>query len=95
MSKRSEKRERRNYGDEFRRNAISLVEDQGYTNAQITDGHFEAFNNREPVSKGGTHSGTIPPQTEANVGESSVPPCVPQPVKRRKPRKTLGSRGFQ
>ena len=34
MSKRSEKRERRSYGDEFRRNAISLVEDQGYTNAQ-------------------------------------------------------------
>ena len=34
MSKRSGKRERRNYGDEFRRNAISLVEDQGYTNAQ-------------------------------------------------------------
>ena len=34
MSKKSVKRERRSYGDEFRRNAISLVEDQGYTNAQ-------------------------------------------------------------
>ena len=34
MSKKSEKRERLNYGDEFRRNAVSLVEDQGYTNAQ-------------------------------------------------------------
>jgi len=34
MSKKSGKRERRSYGDEFRRNAVSLVEDQGYTNAQ-------------------------------------------------------------
>jgi len=34
MSKKSEKRERRSYGAEFRRNAVSLVEDQGYTNAQ-------------------------------------------------------------
>ena len=34
MSKTSEKRERRSYGDEFRRNAISLVEDQGHTTVQ-------------------------------------------------------------
>ena len=34
MSRKSGKRERRVYGDEFRRNAVSLVEDQGYTNAQ-------------------------------------------------------------
>jgi transposase len=34
MPKKSVKRERRSYGDEFRRNAISLVEDRGYTNAQ-------------------------------------------------------------
>ena len=34
MSKKSVKRERRSYSDEFRRNAILLVEDQGYTAAQ-------------------------------------------------------------
>ena len=34
MPKSSVKRERRRYGEEFRLNAISLVEDQGYTNAQ-------------------------------------------------------------
>ena len=34
MSKGSKKRERRSFTDEFRRNAISLVEDQGYTTAQ-------------------------------------------------------------
>ena len=34
MSRKSGKRERRVYGDEFRRNAVSLVEDQGYTNVQ-------------------------------------------------------------
>ena len=34
MPKKSVKQERRSYGDEFRQNAISLVEDQGYTNAQ-------------------------------------------------------------
>jgi len=30
----SEKRVRRKHSDEFRRNAVSLVEDQGYTTAQ-------------------------------------------------------------
>ena len=34
MSKKSEKRVRRIHSDEFRRNAISMVEDQGYTTAQ-------------------------------------------------------------
>jgi transposase len=34
MSGKSGKRERRVYGDEFRRSAVSLVEDQGYTNSQ-------------------------------------------------------------
>lgn len=34
MPKSSVKRERRRYVEEFRLNAISLVEDQGYTNAQ-------------------------------------------------------------
>jgi transposase len=34
MSKRSEKRVRRTHSDEFRRNAVSLVDDQGYTVAQ-------------------------------------------------------------
>ena len=34
MKKKSEKRLRRRHSDEFRRNAVSLVEDQGYTTAQ-------------------------------------------------------------
>lgn len=34
MKKNSEKRVRRKHSDEFRRNAVSLVEDQGYTTAQ-------------------------------------------------------------
>ena len=34
MSKKSVKRERRSHSHEFRLNAISLVEDQGYTVAQ-------------------------------------------------------------
>ena len=34
MSKGSGKRVRRTHSDEFRRNAVSLVEDQGYTTAQ-------------------------------------------------------------
>ena len=34
MSKKTEKRVRRNHTDEFRRNAVSMVEDQGYTTAQ-------------------------------------------------------------
>ena len=35
MSKKSGWSERRVYSDEFRRNAVSLVEDQGYTNAAV------------------------------------------------------------
>ena len=34
MSRRSGKNGRRVHSDEFRRSAVSLVEDQGYTNAQ-------------------------------------------------------------
>lgn len=34
MKKKSEKRLRRKHADEFRRNAVSLVEEQGYTTAQ-------------------------------------------------------------
>ena len=34
MSKKSGKRVRRTHSDEFRRNAVSMVEDQGYTTAQ-------------------------------------------------------------
>ena len=34
MSKKSVKQVRRNHSDEFRRNAISMVEDQGYTTTQ-------------------------------------------------------------
>ncbi len=34
MKKKSEKQVRRRHSDEFRRNAVSLVEDQGYTTAQ-------------------------------------------------------------
>jgi len=34
MKKNSEKRVRRKHSDEFRRSAVSLVEDQGYTTAQ-------------------------------------------------------------
>ena len=34
MKKNSEKRVRRKHSDEFRRNAVSLVEGQGYTTAQ-------------------------------------------------------------
>ena len=34
MSKKSVKRVRRTHSDEFRRNAVSMVEDQGYTTAQ-------------------------------------------------------------
>ena len=35
MSKKSGQSERRVFSDEFRRNAVSLVEDQGYTNAEV------------------------------------------------------------
>lgn len=35
MSKKSGSSERRVHSDEFRRNAVSLVEDQGYTNAEV------------------------------------------------------------
>ena len=34
MSKKSGKRVRRTHSDEFRRNAVSMVEDQGYSTAQ-------------------------------------------------------------
>ena len=34
MSKKQVKRVRRSYSDEYRRNAVSLIEDQGYTAAQ-------------------------------------------------------------
>jgi transposase len=34
MSKKSVKQVRRKHGDEFRRNAISMVEDHGYTTTQ-------------------------------------------------------------
>ena len=36
MSNRSEKRVRRIHSDEFRRNAVSMVDDQGYTVAQAS-----------------------------------------------------------
>lgn len=34
MSKKSSRKERRPYGQEFRLRAVAMVEEQGYTNAQ-------------------------------------------------------------
>ena len=71
------------------------VQRQSY--AQITDGHFEKFNTSEPMAEPIAQSGSECGSDDAGNGENS-PENVShnmshQPLKRRKPRKTLSFRG--
>ena len=62
---------------------------------QITDGHYDAFNNHPgQTPQSGTPGGTEHPRTAANARESSVPQSVPLLAKHKKARKALSFPGF-
>ena len=68
------------------------VQRQSY--AQITDGHFEKFNTSKPIAEPIVCSDSICGSDVASYDENSREKVSHQPVKRRKPQKTLGFPGL-
>lgn len=64
--------------------------------AQITDGHFERFNNHPgQTQKSGTPGGTVGAGNDGKRQEIVVPPSVPLLAKHEKTPKTLSVSGFK
>ena len=64
--------------------------------AQITDGHFERFNNHPgQTQKSGTPGGTVGAGNDGKRQEIVVPPNVPLLAKHEKTPKTLSVSGFK
>ena len=69
------------------------VQGQRQSYAQITDGHFEKFNRSEPIAQTGSECGSDDAGNGENSPENVSHNMSHQPLKRRKPRKTLSFRG--